>query len=252
MQIRFIKVPYDTARYEERMGCGPARILAAGAAARLQACGHAVDLQSLDLKSPFPAEVDTAFDVMAGVAKAVRRARAEGRFPFVLAGNCNTTVGAVSGLRPQRVGVVWFDGHADLETPETTTSGFIDGMGLAILTGHCWPALAQRISGFAPVAGEDVILAGASDIAKHEHALRERSGMGYLSDRVLNGAEGAQRLGEALDRLRPRIDGIHLHVDLDVHDAEVARANHFRPPGGLSPGRLRERWWRSSSRGCRC
>jgi arginase len=168
----------------------------------------------------------------------VRSAVADAQFPIVLAGNCNTTVGAVSGLSAQRAGVLWFDGHADLETPETTTSGFVDGMGLAILTGHCWQRLAENVPGFAAVPARHVILAGASDIESHEYALLEKSGIGYLSDAVLNGPDGEHRLGDALDRLRERVDGIHLHIDLDVHDPRIARANHFRPPGGLSPDRL--------------
>jgi len=240
MQIRFIKVPYDTAQYEKRMGRGPGRILEAGAVARLQALGHEVEVRSVDPRPPFPAEVETAFAVMSGVAEEVRSALAEARFPIVLAGNCNTTVGAVSGLGPCRAGVVWFDGHADFETPETTTSGFIDGMGLAILTGQCWQGLARTIPGFAPVPGSDVILAGSSDVEPHERERIDASGVTYLSDRALNGGDGGSRLEAALDRMSERVEGIHLHIDLDVHDPKVARANHFRPPGGLTPARLRE------------
>jgi len=223
------------------MGCGPGRILGAGIIERLQSLGHVVELCEVDPRPDFPAEIDTAFAVMGGVAEAVRAARAEGCFPFVLAGNCNTTVGTVGGLSPRRVGVIWFDGHADFETPETTTSGFIDGMGMSILTGHCWQAMvAARIPGFTPLPGTDAILAGASDVEPWELALLEETGVVYLSDEVLNGSSGFARLAQAAEDLSQRVDGLHLHIDLDVHDPRLARANHFRPPGGLAPDRLQE------------
>jgi arginase len=240
MRIRFISVPYDTAQFERRMGCGPGRILEGGAIERLQALGHDVEVVRVDLQDAFPAEVATAFAVMSAVAELVRAARAEACFPIVLAGNCNTTVGSVSGLHPRRAGVVWFDGHADFETPQTTASGFVDGMGLAILTGQCWQKLAQDIPGFAALPGGDVVLAGANDVEPHEKALLEALGVTYLADRDLNGEDGTRRLAATLDRLCSGVDGIHLHIDLDVHDPKLARANHFLPPGGLSPARLHE------------
>lgn len=222
------------------MGRGPGRILDAGVVQRLRALGHEVEVRCMTPKVPFPAEVETAFAVMVRVAEEVRDACAGAEFPLVLAGNCNTTVGTVSGLMPRRVGCVWFDGHADFETPETTASGFIDGMGLAILTGHCWKQLANDIPGFAAIPGRDVILAGSSDVEPHEHDLLEQAGVPYLSDSALKGPHGGRQLREALDRLGHGVEGIHLHIDLDVHDPKIAQANHFRPPGGLTPERLHE------------
>jgi arginase family enzyme len=59
----------------------------------------------------------------------------------VLSGNCNTAVGTISGLGTSDLGVVWFDAHADFNAPETTTTGFTDGIGLAVAVGHCWKAM---------------------------------------------------------------------------------------------------------------
>jgi len=238
MQIRIIKSSFDTGQYEIRMGRGPGRILDGGAVARLQALGHEVRVVNVDPKPAFPAEVSTAFAVMAGVAEEVRRAMAGGDFPIVLAGNCNTTVGAVSGLAPRQAGVVWFDGHADFETPETTTSGFVDGMGLAVLTGRCWQSLAASVPGFAPLPEKNVILAGASDFGPSERESLRNSEIVYLSDTVLAAPDKSGRLRSALADLAERVSGIHLHIDLDVHDPRLARANQFRPPGGLAPERL--------------
>ena len=75
----------------------------------------------------------TAFELHGLVSGRVRQAIAEGGFPLVLSGNCNTAaIGAIAGAGPEDLGIVWFDAHGEFNTPETTTTGFIDGMGLAI------------------------------------------------------------------------------------------------------------------------
>ena len=87
----------------------------------------------------------------------------EGRFPLVLAVNCFTSLGTVAGLG-RDVGVVWFDAHGDFNTPDTTTSGFLDGMGLAMLLGDGWRELRQTVEGLRPVPAEHALLVGARDI----------------------------------------------------------------------------------------
>ncbi len=239
MQVHLIHASYDSGRFRARMGQGPDRFLRNGAVERLRALGHTVSVTEVDPQPDYPAEVATSFAVMRGVAEAVGAAAAAKALPLVLAGNCNSSVGIVSGLAPRRVGVVWFDAHGDFNTPETTSSGFLDGMGLAILTGRCWQALAESIPGYAPVPEENVILAGARDFDELEWVELTNSGIAYLSDRDLETGD-LQPLGAALDRLAARAEAVYLHIDLDVHDVRIAPANHFRPPGGLTPQRLQE------------
>jgi arginase len=71
-----------------------------------------------------------------------------GRLPVIVAGNCNVGLGAIGGIDAPRLGIVWLDAHPDFHTPETTDSGFIDGMGLAAATGACWKTLCNSIPGF--------------------------------------------------------------------------------------------------------
>jgi len=240
MRIRLIQAPYDTALYQTRMGQGPKRFLDNGAVDRLEALGHEVIVATVDPRPQLPAEVASSFAVMRGVADEVRQALASHAFPLILAGNCNTSVGTVSGLAPRRIGVVWFDAHGDFNTPESSSTGFLDGMGLAILTGHCWRLLAADIPGFAPVPEDNVILAGARDFDSLESDRLSSSKITVLSDRDINNSGMERQLGGALDRLATRVDGIYLHLDLDVYDARIAPANHFRPPGGVTPERLRD------------
>ena len=81
-------------------------------------------------------EVGASMEVVAALRDAVREIVAAGDFPLVLGGVCSSSLGVLAGLgSPPDLGVVWFDAHGDFNTPETTPTGFFDGMPLAMLTG---------------------------------------------------------------------------------------------------------------------
>lgn len=118
-------------------------------------------------------------DVARRVADEVDRAAAGGRVPLVGGGDCSLSIGAIAGLlrREERLGLVYFDGDADLNTPETTPSGVFDGMVLAHVLGLGAPQLARRPL----LREEDVALFGynveAGWIDPPELARLERSSM---------------------------------------------------------------------------
>jgi arginase len=125
------------------MAGGPDGLLGAGLARRLEGSRveRAVDVVRLVPDGGWRAELRTTFQLHHRVAGEVRAAIAGGRAPFVIAGDCNMTVAVAAGLGPGgRTGVVWLDAHGDLNTPETDASGYLDGQGLAMLTGRCWTA----------------------------------------------------------------------------------------------------------------
>jgi len=128
MDIQLFLVPYDTARRGWRSGAGPEHLLNAGLTNHLHSQGHFVaDIQVIeDDPTQPPTEIRTAFELARRLASAVREARAGGRFPLVLSGNCNSAVGTLSGLTPARRAIFWFDAHGDCNTPDTTTTGFLD------------------------------------------------------------------------------------------------------------------------------
>jgi arginase len=168
----------------------------------------------------------------------VRRAIAQGEFPLVLSGNCNTSVGTIAGAGAEGLGVVWFDGHADFNTPETTTTGFSDGMGLAIAAGHCWGAMARSVPGFSPVAEENVVLVRVREVEPAEGQRLAASDVAVVGADLI-GREGLRVLAEALDELGSRVGRVHVHLDLDVLDpGKVGKANEFAPGGGLGADEL--------------
>ena len=168
MDIQLLLVPYDSGQRGWRCGAGPEHLVRAGLPAHLQRQGHIVTAIHIIEDDPAyrPAEIRTAFELARRLATTVRSARIAGHFPLVLSGNCNTAVGTLCGLTPARRATFWFDAHGDCNTPETTTSGFLDGMGLAMTMGLCWHHLVATVPGFQPVAAEATFLMGARDLIR--------------------------------------------------------------------------------------
>ena len=210
------------------MGAGPEHLLSNGLGERLHSRGHEVTAVTVDQGSSPPAEIATAFALMSRVADEVRSARTRGAFPIVFSGNCNTACGTLAGLTPHERAVFWFDAHGDANTPETTTTGFLDGTGLAAAMGWCWNGMTRQIPGFAPVDERSVVLLGARDLDADEAALLDRA-----SVRRVSCHEITNTFERSLPRMMAQAVG-YLHCDLDVLDPAEGQANPFPTPGGLT------------------
>lgn len=216
------------------MGRGPGYLLENGLEEALGA--NRCSVHPVESGSALPVEVAVAFELDRLVAGEVGSAVAAGEFPLVLSGNCNTSVGTMSGVGPGQLGVIWFDAHADFNTPDTTTTGFSDNMGLSIALGHCWGAMARSVPGFEPVPDENVVLMDArGDIEPAEQERLDASSVVF----VRPDTDEDTGMLAALDTLRTKVERVYVHLDVDVLDPEkVAPANEFAVPGGLSPHEL--------------
>ena len=233
MRVRLIQVPYHLGHEDVGMGAGPGRLVAAGALDALRSAGYEAELDRVRTEAATN-EVAASFGVAAGVADRVRDATATSAFPLVLAGNCLTAVGIVAGLDSRDLGVVWFDAHADFNTAEATTSGFVDGMGLSILTGTGWNAMRETVTGYRAVPERDVVLVGARDL---DPAERERLAGSPVA--AVAAGDFPRGLEAPLDALARRAADAYLHVDLDVLDPAEGRANEYAAPDGLRADALR-------------
>ncbi|SEL92289.1 arginase [Blastococcus sp. DSM 46786] len=189
--------------------------------------------QVVEPTSSWHVELRTAFELDRLVATAAAEALAAGQVPLLLAGNCNTTLGVLAALTgtSRRIGLVWLDAHGDFNTSETDTSGFLDGQGLALAVGRCWSALAAGIPGFRPLAEPDVLLIGDRDLTEAQQAVLRDAGLTWLPP---GRARDAGAVADAVAALGDRVDAVHFHVDLDVHDPSVAPANTYAADDGLS------------------
>jgi arginase len=216
------------------MGAGPEHLLDNGLAEALRSEGRVLSVTTVRHEREPVAEVATAFELNGLVSGQVRRALAEDEFPLVLSGNCNTAaVGTLSGAGPGDLGVVWFDAHGEFNTPETTTTGFIDGMGLAIVVGHCWKAMARGVPGYFALPEENVVMAGVREVDPAEQGRLDASGITVGGVDIIEKQGLRRALATALDNLKTRVGRVYVHVDLDVLDAgKVGKANEFAVKGG--------------------
>jgi arginase len=238
-EIRLLAVPYEVGALRMGVGRGAEKLLEAGAEAALAAGGARVSLEILELKDDSrdrsgASEAKASFDLMELVASRVKEAVEDGAFPVLLSGSCFAGLGVVTGLVEESPGVVWFDAHADFNTPDSTIEGYFDGMGLAILTGGAWRALADQ-SGIATLPESAVLLAGARDFDPLEEQRLESSEVHHLPPQRIDLDDAVARAAGELD---PAPSGLYLHVDLDVLDTEEARVNIYSAPDGLSAAQL--------------
>ncbi len=175
------------------------------------------------------------------LARIVAADRKEGSLPVGLLANCSALMGMLGGLqrsgptaRPLRVGLVFIDAHADFNTPETTLSGMLGGMPVAVSAGLCLTRLRLR-SGLDPALSErHIVLAGVRDTDPLEQDLLDRSAIELLSvDDIRARSAGIDR---QMKRLSDLTDVIYVHVDMDVLDPrEVAGHPLTVPNGPTSP-----------------
>jgi len=240
MRVDLVTIPY---RYDERgegLGAGPDALLTAGLAEQLRAAG-------ISLAGPHEAHLDpalreegrTALNIGrlgADTARLIAAARRNGDGALVLAGDDTAAIGVVSGLEQAAaagtaVGVVWVDAHGDFNTPETSFSGILAGMPVAILAGLAGP-LWRNAAGLAtPVATENIILAGVRELdEKEEELIRSTNVQVVPATELCDGDTFAQ----AIDRLARRCPLLYLHVDLDVLDPRFVPSASTPSANGVS------------------
>jgi arginase len=240
MTVSLIVVPYSLGHHNSGTGAGPSSLIEARVDDLLEQSGFDVLVDTVEYVAPAPHEIAGVVEVNTLLAAKVRKAGEEGSFPVVLAGNCNHCLGALAGLDADGIVIIWFDAHGDFHTPETSTSGFFDGMCLNIATGGSWVSLARTIPGFAPVRQNNVLLVGARDLDPGEVRLLEASTVNVCSYETIREQGIGATLEPELTVLAARTKSVYVHVDLDVLDPELALANEFAPPGGLTPDELHQ------------
>jgi arginase len=178
--------------------------------------------------------LDEILETCAHVAREVERGRADGYLPLVLGGDHSIAIGTLSGLAASGPGgVLWLDAHGDLNTPETTPSGNVHGMPLAVVLGRCGPTFERDGLRLPAVDPQKVALVGVRSLDPGEQALvRDLDLAVYtISDLDRRGVEPV--IEEALERISGGAF-VHVSIDLDVMEPEIAPGVGDPVRGGLS------------------
>lgn len=236
--IRILGVPLDMGASRRGVDMGASAMRLAGMEPRLEALGHHVtDAGNISVQI---FETQTAgnenarylteiADTCARSAQAVEQILDEGQTPLLLGGDHSVAAGTISGVSShfhkleQRIGLLWFDAHTDINTPQTSPSGNVHGMPLAALAG-LGPEALSRIGGFSPkIAAENIVLIGVRDIDDGERQNLRRAGIRHVFTMRQIDERGMRAvMEEALAAVSNGTVGFHVSLDMDWIDPEDA------------------------------
>jgi arginase len=228
---------------------GPAAMRVARLRQRIAGLGYEVrdpgDLRFESPAEPPPAgeklrylsEIKAACELLAAE---VRQALEAGELPIVLGGDHAIAIGSAAGVasfyrqREGPIGLIWFDAHADMNTPETTPSGNIHGMPLAVLLGYGAPEL-TGIEGFSPKFDPRFCAhIGARDVDAGERELIRKLGIRFFTMREIDERGMAACMDEAVHIASQAPAGYHVTLDVDALDPGDAPGSGTVVRGGLT------------------
>lgn len=161
----------------------------------------------------------------------------EGWFTVGLLATCPSMPGLVAGLQhsgptpdPLRVGMLWLDAHPDFNTPETTRSGSLGGMPVALATGRALHGIRRDAGLEPPMADRHVVMGGVRLTDPLEQHLLDASEIQQLSVEDLR--TGSDAVFRQLDRLEGSTDVLYIHIDMDVLDPSEVPGHGNKVPGG--------------------
>jgi arginase len=248
--IRLIGVPMDLGASRRGVDMGPYAVRYTDLRERLERHGHDVDDLG-NVAVPFREDAERGAQrgarylgaitsVCRDVAELTRTALKQKRVPVLLGGDHSLAAGSIAGAasyldtRKERLGVIWLDAHADLNTPATSRSGNVHGMPLAHLLGHGDNALASA-GGIKPAVRPDkVAIVGLRDAddAEREHIGKWK--LRALTMRAIDERGIRSVMDEAIGIASEGTAGIWLSLDLDCLTPEVAPGVGTAVPGGMT------------------
>ncbi len=219
---------------------GPATMAGGGIQGVLQESGAVVRVSTIGLTP----DEDTEYGgwkrlgmALGHFADEVARNEREGWFTVGLLATCPSMPGLVAGLQHSgpardaiRVGMLWLDAHPDFNTPETTRSGSLGGMPVAVATGRCLTGLRLDAKLDPPLADRYVVMGGIRETDPLEQHLLDQSSIEQLGVDDLTTASAAIRA--QLDRLSRLTDKIYVHIDMDVLDPREVLGHGNKVEGG--------------------
>src|SRR5688572_4450636 len=180
---------------------------------------------------------------LAHFADLVEKHERAGYFTVGLLATCPSMPGLVGGLQhagptrePIRTGMLWLDAHPDFNTPETTRSGSLGGMPVAVATGRALQRMRLDARLDPPMADQHVVMGGVRLTDPLEQSLLDDSRIEQVSVDDLR--RGSPAVFQQLDRLARTTDTLYIHIDMDVLDPREVMGHGNKVPGGPSSEEL--------------
>ncbi len=247
--VSILGVPLGYGASMAGVDIGPAALRVARINERIGRLGYQVrDLGDLRLERPQtipkPSEklkyLREISDACEKLAVEVQGILAENEFPVIVGGDHSIAIGSIAGVaascrtRGETLGLIWFDAHADMNTPETSPSGNIHGMPLAALLGYGAPEL-THVAGFAPkVEPQFIAHVGARDIDPGERELVKKLGVRCFTMREIDERGMSAVMHDAIAIASRATGGYAVTFDVDVLDPGDAPGSGTLVRGGLT------------------
>lgn len=247
--IDLFGVPMDLGASRRGVDMGPSALRIARVAERVRSLGHRVTdhgnvgcagmeaREVGDSRSRYDREILECCDKLHAH---VKDSVAAGNFPLVLGGDHSIAVGTVTGIasvfqqRDEKIGLIWFDAHGDMNTPESSPSGNIHGMPLAMLLGYGPPEF-TGLGGFQPkLDPENCVLIGIRSLDHQERVMVKESGIHVFTMKEVDQLGMAEVTAQAIEAASRGTEGIHLSFDVDGLDPQVAPGVGTPETGGIT------------------
>lgn len=247
--VNLIGFPMDLGADRRGVDMGPSALRIAGISQQLQSLGYQIiddgdiSIQIRErqrIKNPKLKYLDEILKTSALLAQKVEKSLIQNHFPLCIGGDHSMGIGTIAGIASYcrknklKLGVIWIDAHADMNTEKTTPSGNIHGMPLAASLGIGSKKLVNFL-GFSPkLDSENCVLIGVRSIDEYEKKIiKESNVMVYTMSDV--DKIGIHRIiARVLNQFQEKVDHIHVSFDLDSVDPALAPGVGTPVPGGLS------------------
>ena len=241
VKVDIIKNPYGGSRNVPELSTNPDYIHAAGLERLVDEWGGELVRPVQDIR--LDAEQERQYGewnrmalANANFAAAVREGSADDVITIGLEANCNDLLGMLAGLKydaagnARRVGLVFIDAHGDFNVPETTLSGMLGGMPVAIAAGHALHNLRNTVGLAEPLPMSHIVWGGVRDLDPLEAERFDEYEVQQFS--VQDIRELSANLKRQFGDLAKRVDVIYVHIDMDVLDPSEVPGHNLTVPGG--------------------
>ncbi len=247
--VRLIGFPMDLGAGRRGVDMGPSALRIAGVGEKLSALGYTViDSGDIDISVPEVNDIENPklrylsqiTKACTALANSVEASLDNDEFPMVLGGDHSMAIGTIAGIaahcrkHKKRLGVIWIDAHSDINTPETSPSGNIHGMPLAVSLGIGAPELTSIGGNFTKLAPDQVALIGLRSIDEGEAKLIKKLKIVSYTMSDLDKLGVHRAIAKLLTSMRAKVDHLHVSFDLDSVDPSIAGGVGTPVPGGLT------------------